>query len=144
MLHLTLIRKWKKADYTIGQLYAGGRLICNTIEDADRGLHMYMSLTEIKKRKIASETAIPVGTYKLNVSPSPKFGRRLIEVLNVPGYSGIRIHKGNTAKDSAGCILPGMNTEKGKVTNSTKYEELLTSMVDSAINNGEEVYLTII
>jgi hypothetical protein len=68
----------------------------------------------------------------------------LIEVLNVPGYSGIRIHKGNTAKDSAGCILPGMNTEKGKVTNSTKYEELLTSMVDSAINNGEEAYLTII
>lgn len=144
MLHLTLIRKWKNADYTIGQLYAGGRLICNTVEDADRGLNMHMSEAEIKKIKIAGETAIPTGTYKLAVTQSPRFGRKLIEVLNVPGYLGIRIHKGNTAKDSAGCILPGNNTEKGKVTNSTKYEELLTSMVDSAIKNGEDAYLTII
>lgn len=144
MLHLTLIRKWKKPEYTIGQLFAGGRMICNTIEDRDRGLHMYMTEAEIKKIKVQNETAIPVGTYRLTVSMSPKFGRKLIEVLNVPGYSGIRIHKGNTAKDSAGCILPGNNTEKGKVTNSTKFEELLTSMVESAISNGEEAYLTII
>lgn len=144
MLHLTLIRKWKNADYTIGQLYAGGRLICNTVEDADRGLNMHMSEAEIKKIKIHSETAIPTGTYKLAVTMSPKFGRKLIEVLNVPGYLGIRVHKGNSAKDSAGCVIPGNNTEKGKVTNSTKYEELLTSMVDSAIKNGEDAYLTII
>lgn len=144
MLHLTLIRKWKKSDYTIGQLFAGGRMICNTVEDADRGLNMYMSEKEINKIKIAGETAIPTGTYKLAVTQSPRFGRKLIEVLNVPGYLGIRIHKGNTAKDSAGCILPGNNTEKGKVTNSTKFEELLTSMVDGAISNGEEAYLTII
>lgn len=144
MLHLTLIRKWKKPDYTIGQLFAGGRMICNTIEDCDRGLNQHMTEAEIKRIKVQNETAIPVGTYKLTVSMSPKFGRKLIEVLNVPGYLGIRVHKGNTAKDSAGCILPGNNTEKGKVTNSTKYEELLTSMVESAISNGEEAYLTII
>ena len=129
MLHLTLIRKWKKSDYTIGQLFAGGRMICNTVEDADRNLNMYMSEKEINKIKIAGETAIPVGTYKLAVTQSPRFGRKLIEVLN---------------EDSAGCILPGNNTEKGKVTNSTKFEELLTSMVDGAISNGEEAYLTII
>ncbi len=144
MLHLTLIRKWKKPEYTIGQLFAGGRMICNTIEDCDRGLNQHMTETEIKRIKVQNETAIPVGTYKLTVSMSPEFGRKLIEVLNVPGYLGIRIHKGNTAKDSAGCILPGNNTEKGKVTNSTKFEELLTSMVESAISNGEEAYLTII
>ena len=144
MLHLTLIRKWKKTEYTIGQLFAGGRLICNVIEDADRGLNQFMSEAELRRRKIIGETAIPVGTYKLGVSVSPKFGRKLVEVLNVPGYSGIRIHKGNTAKDSAGCLIPGNNTEKGKVTNSTKYEELITSMVESAINNDEEAYLTII
>lgn len=144
MLHLTLIRKWKKSDYTIGQLYAGGRLICNTVEDADRGLNMYMKETEIKNKKVYAETAIPAGTYKLAVSVSPKFKRKLIEVLNVPGYSGIRIHKGNTAKDSAGCIIPGENKIQGGVINSTKYEELLTSMVESALNNKEEAYLTII
>lgn len=144
MLHLTLIRKWKKPEYTIGQLFAGGRMICNTIEDCDCGLNQHMTEAEIKRIKVQNETAIPVGTYKLTVSMSPKFGRKLIEVLNVPGYLGIRVHKGNTAKESAGCILPGNNTEKGKVTNSTKFEELLTSMVESAISNGEEAYLTII
>ena len=144
MLHLTLIRKWKNPGYTIGQLYAGGRLICNTVEDADRGLHQFMTNTEIARIKKPGGTAIPIGTYKLNVCISPKFGRKLIEVLNVPGYSGIRVHRGNNSKDSAGCILPGQNTIKGGVTNSAKYEELLTSMVESALNNKEEAYLTII
>ena len=144
MLHLTLFRKWKNTEYTIGQLFAGGRLICNTVEDSDRGLNMYMKEAEIKRIKIQNETAIPVGTYKLAVSVSTKFKRKLIEVLNVPGYSGIRFHKGNTAKDSAGCIIPGENKVKGGVINSTHYEELLTSMVESALNNKEETYLTII
>ena len=144
MLHLTLFRKWYKDEYTIGQLFAGGRQICNTIEDTDRGLHQFMSEAEIKKIKVPGKTAIPVGTYRVEVTPSPKFGRPLIEVQNVPGFSGIRVHRGNTAADSAGCILPGLNTEKGKVTNSTHFEELLTSMVSAACTAGEEVFLTVI
>lgn len=144
MLHLTLIRAYKKDTYTIGRLYAGGRFICNTIEDKDRGLNQFMSESDIQKVKVKAETAIPIGTYKLVVSMSPKFGRKLIEIQNVPAYSGVRVHRGNTAQDSAGCVIVGMNTEKGKVTNSTKYEELLTTMVESAINNKEECYLTII
>lgn len=144
MLHLTLLRKWRKPEYTIGQLFAGGRFICNTIEDTDRGLHQYMSAADIAKIKLPGKTAIPLGTYRLAVSPSPKFGRNLIEVLNVPGFAGIRIHRGNTAEDSAGCILPGINSEKGKVTNSTHFEELLTSMVMAALTAGEDVFLTII
>ena len=144
MLHLTLNRKWRKPEYTIGQLFAGGRQICNTIEDTDRGLHQYMSAAEIQKIKVPGKTAIPVGTYRLVVTPSPKFGRNLIEVQNVPGFTGIRVHRGNTADCSAGCILPGLNTEKGKVTNSTHFEELLTSMVMAALTAGEDVFLTII
>lgn len=144
MLHLTLIRTWKKADYTIGKLFAGGRQICNTVEDADRGLNMYMTDAEVRKVKVQNETAIPVGTYKLAVTMSPKFGRKLVEIQNVVGFSGIRIHRGNTAKDSAGCVIVGQNTIKGGVTNSTKFEELITSMVEQAIANGEEAYLTII
>ena len=144
MLHLTLIRTWRKADYTIGKLYAGGRQICNTVEDKDRGINMYMSEAEVRKIKVQNETAIPVGTYKLAVTMSPKFGRKLIEVQNVVGFVGIRVHKGTTAKDSAGCIIVGQNTIKGGVTNSAKYEELVTSMVEQAIANGEEAYLTII
>lgn len=144
MLHLTLIRAYRKTDYTIGQLFAGGRFVCNTVEDTDRGINMYMDKTAIMKVKVPDKTAIPVGTYKLDVTPSPKFGRDLIEVQAVPGFSGIRIHRGNNADHSSGCIIPGLNNVKGGVTQSTKYEELLTSMVSAAIKNNETAYLTII
>ena len=57
--------------------------------------------------KVPGETAIPAGTYKMILSKSPKFGRILPEILNVPNFVGIRIHKGNTAEDSAGCLIIG-------------------------------------
>lgn len=144
MLHFTLIRKYRKDAYTIGQLYANGKFVCNTIEDVDRGLNNNMSLAAVLKVKVPNETAIPTGTYQLIVSMSPKFKRELIEVRGVVGFSGIRIHRGNTAADSAGCIIVGINTEKGKVTNSTMYETMVTKMVSDAIANNEECYLTII
>lgn len=144
MLHFTLIRKYRKEAYTIGQLYENGVFLCNTIEDRDRGLNNNMPASAILKIKVANETAIPTGTYKLTISESPQFKRDLIEVVGVPGFVGIRIHRGNTAQDSAGCIVPGINSEKGKVTDSTKYEELLTKKVRGAIAKNEECYLTII
>jgi len=57
--------------------------------------------------KVQDETAIPAGSYKMRISKSPKFGRLLPEILDVPGFSGIRIHKGNTAADSSGCLIIG-------------------------------------
>jgi hypothetical protein len=144
MLHFTLIRKYRKDAYTIGQLYANGKFVCNTIEDVDRGLNNNMSLAAVLKVKVPNETAIPTGTYQLIVSMSPKFKRELIEVRGVVGFSGIRIHRGNTAADSAGCIIVGINSEKGKVTNSTMYETMVTKMVSDAIASNEECYLTII
>lgn len=144
MLHLTLIRKYRKETYTIGQLYENGAFLCNTIEDKDRGLNNNMSASAILKIKKANETAIPTGTYKLVVSESPKFKRELIEIVGVPGFVGVRVHRGNTAQDSAGCVIPGINSEKGKVTDSTKYEEILTKKVKTAIAKNEECYLTII
>lgn len=103
-----------------------------------------MSASAILKIKKANETAIPTGTYKLVVSESPKFKRELIEIVGVPGFVGVRVHRGNTAQDSAGCVIPGINSEKGKVTDSTKYEEILTKKVKTAIAKNEECYLTII
>lgn len=144
MLHLTLIRKYRKETYTIGQLYENGAFLCNTIEDKDRGLNNNMSASAILKIKKTNETAIPTGTYKLVVSESPKFKRELIEIVGVPGFVGVRVHRGNTAQDSAGCVIPGINSEKGKVTDSTKYEEILTKKVKTAIAKNEECYLTII
>ena len=140
MLQILITRNWRKADYTIGKLYVNGKLLCNTVEDTDRRLYQGQPLTEIAKRKVKGQTAIPTGTYRLQVSASPKFKRELIEVLDVPGFTGIRIHRGNTAADSEGCILPGVNNAVGRVSDSTKYELELTKMVKA----DPEAYLTII
>lgn len=140
MLHFLLDRKWRKETYTIGRLYANGEFLCNTIEDVDRKLNQNMSATEIQRIKVAAETAIPTGTYSMRVTMSPKFKRELVEIVNVPAFSGIRIHRGNTAQDSAGCLIVGENTSKGRVTNSTKYELQITEMVKKA----DYAYITII
>lgn len=140
MLHFLLDRKWRKDTYTIGRLYVNGEFLCNTIEDVDRKLNQNMSATEIQRIKVAAETAIPTGTYAMRVTMSPKFKRELVEIVNVPGFSGIRVHRGNTAEDSAGCVIVGDNTSKGRVTNSTKYELQITEMVKKA----DYAYITII
>jgi hypothetical protein len=140
MLHFLLDRKWRKETYTIGRLYVNGEFLCNTIEDVDRKLNQNMSATEIQRIKVAAETAIPTGTYAMRVTMSPKFKRELVEIQNVPGFSGIRVHRGNTAQDSAGCLIVGENTSKGRVTNSTKYELQITEMVKKA----DYAYITII
>ena len=144
MLHFVLERRWRKPAYTIGRLYQNGTYLCNTIEDTDRGLHSNMAAAQIAKIKVPDQTAIPTGSYKVVLSESPKFKRKLPEVLNVPGYTGIRIHKGNTADHTSGCIIPGENTVKGGVTNSTRYEEVITKLIQNAQRNGEDVWLTII
>lgn len=96
--------------YTIGKLYIDGQLICDTLEDKVRDLS--------KEKKVYGETAIPYGTYKVSWTYSPKFKKYMPLLENVPNFSGIRIHSGNTAKDSLGCILVGENKQKGMVLNS--------------------------
>ena len=140
MLQILITRNWRKADYTVGRLYVNGKQLCNSIEDTDRRLFQGQPLSEILKIKVKGQTAIPTGTYRIRVTESPKFKRPLIEVVDVPGFTGIRIHRGNTAADSEGCILPGVNNAVGRVSDSTKYELELTKMVKA----DPEAYLTII
>lgn len=140
MLQIFIDRKYRKADYTIGRLYVNGAFLCNSLEDTDRHLFQGQPIADIAKKKVAGQTAIPTGTYRLQVTESPKFKRELIEIMNVAGFSGVRIHRGNTAADSAGCVLVGMNTAKGMVTDSTKYELQLTKLVKEA----DEAYLIIV
>lgn len=142
-MEITLDRAWKKDGYTISRLFINGERICEALEDTDRGLKQSMSLEEIKKLKIYGKTAIPSGRYKVMMSYSPKFKKVLPEVLDVKGYSGIRIHWGNTAKDTCGCVLPGLNQRKGAVLYSTKWTNVIISEISSAIKRGEEVWLNI-
>lgn len=103
--------------------------------------------------KVYGETAIPTGTYVVKLTYSNRFGARawaskyggkVPEVTNVKGFSGIRIHPGNVAQDTYGCILLGKNSVKGKVTQSTEYYyKLLDNHIVPAVSRGEKITLTI-
>jgi hypothetical protein len=142
-MKLTLQRRFLGDGYTIGSLYINGEYFCDTLEDTGRGLNQSMSAEEIHKIKIPHETAIPAGEYKITVNRSPAKKRMLPRLLDVPGFSGILIHRGNTKSDSSGCILTGENKVKGKVVNSTRYEKCLVEILTRVQERGEEINITV-
>lgn len=121
-MELLLKRKYLKKDYTIGALYINGEYFCDTLEDTVRpdGIKVY------------GRTAIPPGTYKVEISYSYRFKRDLPMLLNVPNFIGIRIHPGNTADDSEGCILVGENKTPGKLSNSRRTSDKLNQIINEA------------
>src|SRR5690606_4267962 len=126
-------RMYRRPDYTIGSLFINGNYFCDTLEDTDRDHNKDGDLNDPGEGKIYGRTAIPYGEYRVIVDKSPKFGRRLPRLLNVPHFDGILIHRGNTHHDTAGCILVGENKVKGRVINSTKYEIELVRILEDAI-----------
>lgn len=128
--------------YTIGKMYIDGDYFCDTLEDRVRDINKNGKFDN-GEVKVAGETAIPYGRYQVVVTMSPRFKRELPRLLNVPNFEGILIHRGNTAPDTAGCILVGENKVKGKVINSTPYEQKLVSILKEIQNKGEEIWITI-
>ena len=113
-----------------------------------------MSLEEINKIKVYAETAIPAGRYVVRMDVvSPKynrvkwykdnFGGRMPRLENVKGFSGILIHPGTTAVDSAGCIIVGLNKIKGNVLDSRATFQKLWKKLEDAHKRKETIYLTI-
>ena len=130
-MKIKLIRKYRKETYTIGKLYVDGVYFCDTIEDKDRGLDDSMTVREILNKKVKGETAIPTGHYNIEITYSPQYKRMMPLLIGVKGYSGIRIHSGNTSKDTLGCLIVGKNTQVGMVTESRKtYNALFALMKD--------------
>lgn len=141
---ITIDRAWKKDGYTISRLYVNGELFgCNTLEDTDRGLRKDMQLEEIKKKKVYGQTAIPIGSYECVYTYSNRFKKMLPLLKDVPGFDGIRIHSGNSAKDTDGCILVGLNLKKGMVLNSREWTNKLVSKMKEAWNRKERVIIVI-
>ena len=157
-MELLLKRKFKKKDYTIGELTYNGEFICDTLEDQDRGLQDSMSLEEIRKIKKPSLTAIPTGTYKITLDIiSPKFSKypfymgvckgKLPRLQNVKGFDGILMHCGegpNGSRFTSGCLIVGKNTIKGGLTQSKEYFKKVYNVLKSAYDKGESLYITII
>lgn len=142
-MELTLHRKYFKDSYTIGDLLIDGEFFSNTLEDKNRDINKN-GIFDNGETKVCGETCIPFGTYKIKLGYSPKFKRELPRVLDVPEFTGILIHRGNTATDTSGCILVGENKVTGKVINSTIYEQKLVELIKAAEAKNEEVILRII
>lgn len=143
-MKLKLIRKYKKNNYTIGKLYINNQYFSDTLEDVDRGLTSAMTEEQIFDIKVAGKTAIPSGTYKIGYTYSPKFHRYLPLIQGVKGFSGIRIHSGNTDKDTEGCVLLGQNKKVGQVINSRAICSEFYRIVENALDNLETITIEIV
>lgn len=153
-MELRLNRRYKGPKYTIGNLYIDDIYFCDTLEDIDRGITSSTSLEDISRKKVYGQTAIPTGTYKVNLNVvSPKFkdrswakpyGGKVPRLMNVPGFEGVLIHPGNTDSDTSGCILVGKNTVVGKVMESTITFNGLMKKLLEAKTKGESIQINIV
>ena len=132
---LEVKRLYKKGTYTIGVLMVDGEKFSDTLEDKVRDLK--------SEKKVYGETAIPAGKYKVVMSMSSKFKRVMPYLENVPQFTGIMIHPGNTIKDTLGCILVGENKKKGQLVNSRKYSDELNKRINEAIERKEQVWIEV-
>jgi len=143
MLQLILDRDIRTKNSTIGNLFVGGKFECVTLEDFDRGLKQTMSVDEIAKIKVKTQTAIPTGTYEIIITFSNRFQKDLPELLNVKGFEKIRVHSGNSASDTEGCILVGQNKSTDYIGQSRDAFSVLFTKIKSAISNKEKVFIEI-
>lgn len=156
-MQLTVERKWKKSNYTIGRLYIDNVLYCNTLEDKDRGLTQSMSTDYIKKLKVYGKTAIPKGIYDVTINVvSPKFIKypfymnvckgKLPRLLNVKGFDGILIHVGDGPKAqglTSGCILVGLNKKVGQLSDGKECFEKIYNKLLEAYKRKEKITIEI-
>jgi len=140
-MELLLDRKYRKEKYTIGNLYINGSYFCSTLEDPDRDLNKNGKFDNGEK-KIYGETAIPNGRYLVILSYSSKFKRILPEIINVNSFSGVRMHRGNTVKDTNGCPLVGENKVVGGLINSAYWEKKLIAELKK-VKEDERIWITV-
>lgn len=124
-------------ESTIGELEIDGLFECYILEDKDRKL-------EDGGVKVQNETAIPRGTYKVIVDFSTRFKRLRPHILDVPQFTGIRIHPGNKADDTEGCLITGGYKKTNFVGESRIAFDALFKKLSDAHENNEEIWIEII
>jgi hypothetical protein len=129
---------------TIGSLTIDGKFECYILEDKDRGINNTLSLEQIMRVKVYGKTAIPYGRYEVDWTMSARFKVMMPILLNVVGWSGIRIHKGNTEIDSLGCLLCGTRKLSNRITESTIATNKLYAKIEAAKKQGQRIFITIV
>ena len=127
-----VLKRWPSNDVcTHGDLFVGDDFECVTLEDVVRDV------------KIPGETAIPAGSYRIIITYSNRFKRDLPLLQEVPNFTGIRIHAGNSAVDTEGCLLVGK--ERGPTTVMRSRDALLPlqAKIKKALDYGDSVYIHI-
>lgn len=114
-MKIKLVREFFTPTETLGSLLIDGKFFCYTLEDVDRGLTQSMELSDVKKKKVKEETAIPYGKYRVQLTYSNRFKRILPLVVDVKGFEGIRFHGGNTHLNTEACILVAKQRNLNKV-----------------------------
>lgn len=134
-MKLTLNRILLGKEATIGELLVNNEYQCDTLEDRVRP----------DGEKVYGKTAIPAGTYEVKLTHSPRFKKILPEILNVPNFTGIRIHSLNRAEESEGCIGVGEWDGKSEnwISNSRVTFNNLMSLLRKAEDNKEKITITI-
>ena len=143
-MELQLKRETFTEQSTIGTLTIDGVFECFILEDKDRGLNDTLTLDQILKVKVYGKTAIPYGRYEIDWTMSARFKVFMPILLNVKGYAGIRIHKGNTEIDSLGCLLCGTRKITNRITESTLATKNLYAKIENAKKQGQRIYITIV
>lgn len=152
-MELTIERKYFKHTYCIGRLSVEGIELCDTLEDKDRDLTREMGSAKVYLKKVYGSTAIPTGRYEVRLTYSPKYAARpwaakykgfIPEIMDVPGFSNVRLHVGNSSADTSGCPLVGENRVVGRLVNSTQaFYDLMDYYLMPAHQAGQKIYLTI-
>ena len=138
-----LLQRFQRTDIsTISKLFIDDEQFCFCLEDKDRGLHQDMTVQEILAIKVYGKTAIPTGKYQVVITYSNRFKKPLPLLLNVTGYEGIRIHPGNTAEQTLGCILCGTTYDDNIVNNSREAFYELFEKIEKA-SKTEKIWITI-
>ena len=132
-MHLALHRTTFTNESTIGQLTVDGVFECYVLEDVVR---------KPGEAKTFGKTAIPAGTYRVIVDMSNRFRKLMPLLLNVPGFAGVRIHSGNTAADTEGCLLLGLDQKKDFVGRSRDAFSRFFPRLQDAVAAGP-VFITI-
>lgn len=143
-MQLTLQRYLFDEKYTLGRLYSGNYLICETLEPPSSHLNKFNPVKLILKAKADGKRAIPKGVYEVVMAYSPRFRKRYPRLKGVPCFEGILIHPGNHPSDTKGCILPGWSRWPGTVTGSAVATAEIIGIAERAAAWGEKLTLKVV